>query len=136
MINLLLKLVLSICLIALLVVCYRAPLPLVVYNAKYPFMNQKILETLFLIYPYYNFLIIVLLWLAAKMAKPLIFLTFALYLSYHLKLLIATECAVCAANGLIPFLDMNVQILIFSVLTVLSGIYFFLRDKEKPKEVN
>jgi hypothetical protein len=127
--ELLLKLLLVFFFLGLIVINYSFHVPLLVYNAKYPFLSRNTLSWFFRLYPFVNGSIILLLFLHQKSARFLALAAIALYLIYYLKLIKDTDCAICMAKGLIPFFNIEVQTLIFALFSVVALLYYLAPAK-------
>lgn len=133
--SLFIKFILIAFLLYLTVMNYLSPLPLVFYNAKYPFLSSSEIQLFFKIYPFLNILTAIFLLILNKVGSFLSVLILNFYFFYHLQLSINTECAICSANGLLPSFSNTTQNVIFSLFAALSLIYFLMSKSSKKNKI-
>lgn len=133
--SLFIKFILIAFLLYLTVMNYLSPLPLVFYNAKYPFLSSSEIQLFFKIYPFLNILTAIFLLILKEVGSFLSVLILNFYFFYHLQLSINTECAICSANGLLPSFSNTTQNVIFSLFAALSLIYFLMSKSSKKNKI-
>lgn len=86
------------------------------YNAAYPYINQKVLTIIFKVLPYYLIIIAALIIFNLTVFRYLYFLLVFFMLFYHLKVFINQDCSLCAAAGFLPGYSYKHQLILYTIV--------------------
>ncbi len=128
--------ILAICFISLFMQTYIYEMPLLAYNANYPFLNKNITKYFLVLFPYINICSIILLFINKKIFAYYSIVVSLLFFVYHLKLYLDLECPSCASSGLLPILSFEHQLIAFTLLLFFSILNLMLRSLKNKNNLN